>query len=323
MADDNNPQPFDESPEAQQSEHQGDVVNGSEATPNEQLQEDQPQTETGEPAPITGVQAPESQPESTPADLQPKPKKRISRKTLYYMSFAIINITLLAASIYVMRAPIKHVQSAALPAQKASVTTSSVQETTATATKAAAEAVRSVHYVSDALKLEFDYPSDWRISSNPGNTYMTIQSAPFDTNKANGTTGKARAEITIYAKFPETTNDIADNSVISTDSEKLVYKSPTKVQRTETNLSLSRENSVSQSGVVTAGFVSSDLVYKTNQLVGSKNYRKTNPFIIFKIRGCDDLCDQVDDFTPIAVDTFKQLTAYTTAKDIISSMRFN
>lgn len=304
---------FNSEPDSENEDSDSGVENSTtEAdTPSEEQEETKPHGDSAdaeETVPVDHQLAASS-------DETPSKPKRSRKRQLAYGGFIVVNIAILTVTLIVLRQP--KTQSTATKVSTADPGNSQ------TDVNKPPEPPKTQHYVSEALKLEFDYPSDWRIESNPDSTFMAIQSAQFDAKMADGTTAKARGEIHIYAKYPETTHDVTSTMVISADSEKLTYKNPTKVQRTETLLSFVRDASVKKSDAVTASFISSDLNYKSGQLVGSKNYQKTNPFIIFKVSECDEHCAQAVGVLPIATDTLKGLSQFETAKAIITSMRFN
>ncbi|HSX45136.1 MAG TPA: hypothetical protein VLF39_03475 [Candidatus Saccharimonadales bacterium] len=237
--------------------------------------------------------------------------------------FCIVNVGILAATNVMMRIPKKQASIVSLP----TTDSSKQQVATTTATKATEKPVTK-HYTSDALKLDFDYPSDWRITSNPDSTVITISSAQFDADQGGGSTTPARAEITIYAKYPENNPDVNNDSIVGANSESLTYKSPTKVQRKVTNLTYILPSTLPSaievaSDNLTSAFVSGNLVYKTGDQVNAKTYKRVNPFIIFEVNACDSLCTETQGVVPMAVDTFQNLDYFKTAKDIIASMRFN
>ncbi len=249
-----------------------------------------------------------------PAEPEAAKPKRSKKRLIVYVLFVVINIAILVATLMVLKSPKQSSQTVLKSAGS--------EGNTADATKPP-ETPQTLHYVSDALKLEFDYPSDWRIGSNPDNTYITIQSAPFQVNYTTGAQAKVRGYLTIYNEYPESNLDVESKSQIAAASEKLVYKNPTKIQRSETFLSFAHPSLYNNTNIVTAAFISSDLSYSPGQIVGSKNFTKTSPFIIFRLTECEDGCTQPSDLLPVSIDTMQQTTGLLTAKEIITSMRFS
>lgn len=257
-------------------------------------------------------------PADAPLQSGSKPKK--FSKKLIITSFVLVNVVILASTVWLLAQPKKNQTSTKSDVQVSDTKSSNDASKN---TDSIPEVAKTLHFSSSALKLEFDYPSSWRITSNPDNTYMSIQSGQFDLIQANGTQTKARAIITIYAKYPESSDDIGGSSVISATSEKLTYKNPTKVQRSQTNLTFTRAKGVDGPDNVTAMFISGDQSYTLGQLVSSKKYQTVNPFIIFKVNACDKLCSTADVIAPASMKVINELTVFATGKDIITSMRFS
>lgn len=278
--------------------------------------------QTGEVSQDKGAaeEATESMPppeEKSPEVVKPKRNKK---RLLIYGLIILINAAIITATTIVLRSPKK--QSVATTASSENTTGSNPEINNNV------EPPKNLHYVSDALKLEFDYPSDWRIESSPSNTFITIQSPQTEIKQANGETTKGRVVLEVHAKYTEYFNGtpaiIDDKSIIAEDSERITYKNPTTVQRSETNLSFTRSANVggSANGFDTV-FVSGNLAYKAGAMVRTQAYKTINPFIIMYFNPCQE--DNCGAYVPPRVDkaAFKSNQAFSSAKEIIASARFN
>lgn len=256
-------------------------------------------------------------PSEATTEHQAKKPKRSKKKLLFITGFAVLNIAILAGTAWALKFPKTASSSVATTVTTTKSTDNSMDKTTT-------EPPKTLHFNSDALKLEFDYPSDWRITSNPDNSYILISSAPFQIKQSDGTLTKVRAILTIFSKYVDTNVDVTSVDTIMSNSEKLVYKNPTKIQRKETFLSFKHSSLFTGTDIVTAAFISGDLQYKIGQSVGSKNFQKINPFIIFRYvddAECDDVC--FGSQFGVSRDVFQATTELETAKGTITSMRFN
>lgn len=299
-------EPDQEEEPAHEEKSTGEPEDGNTAEPDKNDEQEK------EPA----VHETTSQAANTPAK-----SKRSKKRIFFYALIVLINAAILTATVIYMRRPDKQAGVAHQQTQGAGDINADSTNTP--------EPPKNLHYVSDALKLEFDYPSDWRIESSPSNAFITIQSPKTDILQANGETSKGRVVMQIHAKyvdnFSQTPVTVDDATAIAYDSEKVVYKNPTTAQRKETHLTFSRSSNVGgpATGFDTI-FVSGNLVYKKGAMARSQAYKTINPFIIIYVNPClEDNCDTAYVPPRIQLETYQSMKTMTQVRDIIASARFN
>lgn len=185
----------------------------------------------------------------------------------------------------------------------------------------AKEPVTNKMYVSDPLKLSFQYPSDWRIVASPDNSSITINSVPFDVKLANGSLSKASIKLEINETY-KPSGLVSDSSLVRKASQKLVYNAPTAVQRKDTYLTYIQSVDDPSGSGVRAFFISGGNQYSDGQRVSSKDYKKVNPFITVSVNACGDSCDGATP-TDVLYDDLSNKLENLTVQKIIQSMRFN
>ncbi|MDB5161059.1 MAG: hypothetical protein JWO96_439 [Candidatus Saccharibacteria bacterium] len=183
-----------------------------------------------------------------------------------------------------------------------------------------APATKLEHYVSQPLNLEFDYPIDWHINSDAGNTWITISSPTTDIIDDSGRTVKGSVQIQLTSKYPPS-SFIDDSLVTSAPSEPITYSNPTNAQRKSTNISFARYSS-DPADSISYFFVSGNLAYSKGQRVQSKEYQSINPFISVYINSCLSKCQALS-VSQISLDTYHSNPMLVKTTGIIQSMRFN
>lgn len=275
----------------------------------------QPETsEESSPEPVASTETEET-PEK-PAETTAEVPKKSKKKLLLTLAFVLVNTAILSGTGYLLMHKQKQPNTA--------MSTTTEVKTTQGTTKSPdtpAEAPKTLHFTSDSLGFDFDYPSDWRIDSNSDNSFIIVQSAPFQVKQSDGSQKKVAATLIIYGKY-DPDLDVQDSDRIVNDSEQLVYKDPTKIQRKQTFLSYAHSSQYFNTDVVSTAFISGNLQYKVGQSVGSQNFQKINPFIILKLIDCVDTCNPSFP-SPVSRDEFVALDQLNTAKEMIKSMRFN
>ena len=187
----------------------------------------------------------------------------------------------------------------------------------------------TLHYVSNALHVEFDYPVDWRIGGTADDKYLSLNSAPFSVPGTNS--GSVQGDLVLAIADPSQEQgqfgQLNDNDVISADSEPLTYANPTPVQRKSTNISFdSFSNSDDiQKGLARVILISGNLVYRKGQLLGSKSYKSITPHIYayFDPCGIDGYHCTAYDSTGVSLDTWHNDPNFAKLRDLIMSLRFS
>lgn len=236
----------------------------------------------------------------------------------------LVNVVMVGSSGYLFSVTKK---SAANPDQASSKTNVALTQNQSTdKTTAKPEEPKIVHYSSEPLKLEFDYPSDWRIESDPSNKNIHLSSPLIKLNLADGSSAQAKVVIVIDEKYPGQLPYIVDNEArIVDNSQVITYSNPTTVQRKETNLSFSKVSSakvLTDSGISSL-FISGNYAYKKGELVSSKKYTGTNPFISVYASACLDSSCDLFSAAEITPDTYKNSPTFQQVKTLLASSRFN
>ena len=302
------------------------MTTSEEPTPPEattEAEQDTSSTEPSETADNTDKENTEGDhtPSKQKADPKPKSaKKRLSKRAVLISLVILVNLLATGSSSYLFVASSK-----AKPVQvKSQTLTKETSDTTVSpASEPTTPTVTTKHYTAEALKTDFDYPSDWYIASNGSDQIITIQSPHFQIKELNGKLSDAQVVIDITPKYSDNNYAfIYDDSRIVMPSEKLTYTNPTKVQRTETNLSFAQFPGTTDKNGLDILFVSGDQSYATGQTVGSKTYKTINPFIAIYIQDCFKGCQALST-AQIDAATYRSTDMLTKAKDIVKSLRFN
>jgi hypothetical protein len=175
------------------------------------------------------------------------------------------------------------------------------------------------HYVSEPMKLEFDYPIDWHIFSDADNKNISITSPVSNFVTSSGQTVQGKADIELSLKYDA---GLIDDSLLAiSPSEAVSYNNPTPSQRKTTNLSFfaygNEDPSAIDYAVITGSFT-----YAKGQSISTRNYKLINPFIYIYVNACVTHCQglSIDRFD---IDTFHNNAMLVKAKAIVQSMRFN
>jgi hypothetical protein len=248
-----------------------------------------------------------------------KPPKRSRKRILLIVLFVLVNLGLAGANGYLMTNKKSDVPTVAVTATKATTTSKK-----AGAKVTASTDIKTLHYVSKPLGIEFDYPVDWRVSSDAANTSISLTSAPFSFTD---TSGQARAanislSITPASQAGATYTVVYDGDVIGADSESLTYAKPTSGQRKQTNISFASTSNTNPKEL-SYGFVSGTYVYKSGDAVSSQEHAKVDPQIAFYINPCGNEKCQALNTTSFAISDWKTNSNLQQVKALLESLRIN
>ncbi len=283
---------------------------------------------------LEGDTTPVSQPESP--EIQTQPEVPVSapiietapegstqpvshrKRWLVIVSILLINIALGAGNVYVHTHP-----KAVADAQVTPVKTKTVSKTTSSAKSLASADVKTLHYTSKPLGIEFDYPVDWRVSSDAANTSINLTSAPFSFTDPTSLATAVNINLSITPASQQNSSYFSllnDDDKIAADSDSLAYTNPTSGQRKQTNISFTSFSSTDTD--IGMGFISGVYHYTKGATVGSQDYKKVDPQITFYLDPCaNQQCEAFNavNFTKNDWDTnpnFQQV------KDLLASLRF-
>lgn len=303
-----------------------DVAEDSSTVINQPPIDTQPETPT-ETAELVADEA--NEPQSIVAPLTSPLKHRRSLTWLVVTLVLLANIGIAGATFYVRR---QAADSTNLAADTATTTIKTTgKPISSSPAQPVSSDIKTLHYVSKPLGIEFDYPVDWRISSDASNSSINLTSAPFSFTDP---TGIAQA-VAVYLAITNTKQQansysevlLGDGDTIAVASETLKYTSPTASQRATTNLSFARN--LYQSGdnqqAIDTGFISGSYAYQAGSKVGSQEYTKVDPQIRFYLNPCglgSAKCQAYNDtsFTYSDWQTNPNLQA---VKALLTSLRIN
>lgn len=180
----------------------------------------------------------------------------------------------------------------------------------------------TLHYSSEALSVDFDYPIDWRVSGSADDKTITLTSAPINIS---GEQYIHQAVLTVNITDPSSNYDtfgfLSESDVITRDSDSLDYANPSKFQRKSTHLSFASSQMNDKFEFI---FVSGNLVYTKGQTVGSKNYRSINPHIDAYLDPCYAGNGHCQAFTTVPITNTQWSTDQTLEKfrNVVKSLRF-
>ena len=279
-----------------------------------------PESET--PPPDMTVVPSAAEPNPLPFFTPPPKKRRLLRAVVILV--VMLNLGLAGASGWLTFHKPKTAAASTLATSAQPVATGASDKSASTATAKPAGDATTLHYVSDALKLEFDYPVDWRVSSSADNSSVSLRSAPFHFTSPDGQLLNAALSVTITPVSTASYVVKADDSyVITNNSQSLVYSNPTKQQRSTTNVSFASypEN---KAGTTTAIFISGNLSYNKGDTVGSKNYKSIDPKVYLELDGCASSgCADVAQSNAFTSSDWQSVPTFQQAKSLFESLRFN
>lgn len=253
-----------------------------------------------------------------------KTRRRLSAKLVVIIAM-VINLALLAGNGYVYAGEHKSASTTANGTVAIEPAAATQKKPTSTTASPSGD-VKTLHYKSDTLNLEFDYPVDWRIASDGSNASIRLTSASFPLEATNGEKSAATINLLIAgaAQSGEDYSFVIDDSAIAYDSEPLTYATPTAQQRNQTNLSFIGFPHDGKAPGIQTIFISGGNAYKAGDKVGSKDYKKVDPRISMYVDLCaGGKCVQALSVSEYSLKTWHTNESLLKARAVIESMRFN
>ena len=321
-------EPDDNIVQADESDHSA-VEHRAAVIPQTDSAEAKLQEQTGSPA------AAEQKPEVPAAGTnQTEPNntavthRRLRRRTVFavfgVVFFILFNAAGAAGNIYL------HTAVQAKPKISAQINTAPINGSSVVRKPAAADVqITTLHYVSKALHVEFDYPVDWRIGGTADDKMLSLTSAPFSIPASDGSKQQGDINLTIADPSQEqgSFGIMDDSGTISVNSQALAYTNPSSVQRKSTNISFESANSEdAQRGYSDSAFISGNLVYRTGQTVGSQKYLSVTPHIYAYFDPChvgNGHCQAFGVNVSFNQDTWQNDPNFTKLRNLIKSLRFS
>ena len=182
---------------------------------------------------------------------------------------------------------------------------------------------KNLHYDSNALKLSFDYPIDWRVGTSSGDKEVSLTSGKFDFKNSLGATEQGKIVLSIVSKDAAGTNfnAVMGDETATSVSEKIVYSNPSTVQRKQTNLSFLGHDAELANSSFNMMVITGDYSYKKGDPITAYSYKTIEPRITAYIDTCEDSC-QAFNIGSISVDTWNSNAELIKLKEIIKTLRF-
>lgn len=181
----------------------------------------------------------------------------------------------------------------------------------------------TLHYKSEPLKIEFDYPKDWHVSSSSDNSSINLTSAPFQFTTVERKQSNATINLSLTPSKDNPIFSVNDSDVIAANSENLAYAAPTKQQRTVTNVSFINQV-LAAKGSISAAFISGNLQYKQGDKVGTQNYKSVDPQIYLYVDDCaSGQCGQASVADNFTIEDWHNNPNFKKVAALIVSLRFN
>jgi hypothetical protein len=248
---------------------------------------------------------------------------RLSNNRLLFLIVLLLNVAIGASSAYYWRNP----RLAAIEDRadaKSQIVSSDLGDIKQEDLAAKSDAPTTLHYKSDPMTLEFDYPVDWRISASPDNKQVTITSSRFTLESPSGPT---EAAINVFIGARDTSDKsqyfelLAPENLVTRTSEKVIYSNPTKGQRKETNLTFVHGVGENEA-VFHSLIVSGNQTYAPGETLASKDLSKVDPLITAHAQTCFKNCQAyiLGDINEVQWQNNEQFKKLRT---MLASMRFD
>jgi hypothetical protein len=183
--------------------------------------------------------------------------------------------------------------------------------------------VTTLHYVSQAMGVEFDYPVDWQVGASADNKSIGLSSAPISVK---GQDYYSHAILVVNISDPSSPSDrfdfFSDDATISWNSEALTYTNPTNLQRKATHMSFISDRTGASSDFI---IVTGNLVYSSGQKIGSQDYKAITPHIDAYLFPCNvDPDSHCQGFVtvPITKDQWQNEPTFVKLRQVVASIRF-
>jgi hypothetical protein len=249
------------------------------------------------------------------SEIKAKKAGRNWRKIVTIAAIVLLNTALLAGSGYFYKktSAIKLVSKPSVAAAPAAT-----PDPTPKVTQSSPDS-KLLHYTSKPLKVEFDYPVDWRIQSSADNKWASLTSPDFDFTDSTGKADRGKISMRIESD-PNYFGFIADSDTATIASQKLTYANPVSGQRKDTYVSFASYED-SATGFQFA-FVSGNLFYNKGAQLNTKNYVSINPHVSLYVDNCHQGCQALS-AASIDLKTWQTEPEMLKAQDLIKSLRIN
>lgn len=268
-----------------------------------------------------------------PQAKRPRRPKKLAIITLVILVL-VLNGTMLGSSLYLRRST-----RTAIVVPTASVhnnvSSASVQRTKSTVTASTAGAQpTTLHYVSTALNLEFDYPIDWRVDAAADSSAINLSSGKINFTDYSGVNTSGTISVNIQAKPTDSSDTtfagqyFSGSELIAADSQMLSYLSPTSVQRKSTNLSYVQNQTFTDPATSRANLDASDLLlvsgrvaFKKGQKITDQDLHSVDPQISAYINDCPEIKCQYAAYAAVTQSTWQNDPNLSKIQDLIKSIR--
>ncbi|MBA3757335.1 hypothetical protein H0X09_00490 [Candidatus Saccharibacteria bacterium] len=190
------------------------------------------------------------------------------RKPLKYL-LILLSVAAIAAAVYWFttkpKLPLDSNNKKAQSAQNTSSESSKIETTTS-------------HYSSTELKLEFDYPADWKVTDTPGSGRLSVASPEIQLTDQDGKKVTGQITMAIRSKGQPLPEFDKGNAVAARSSEKISYTKPSQNQRATTYISFLRYASSPQAqGDFDGIYITGDTGYQKDQAIPKADFTPIDP----------------------------------------------
>ncbi len=177
--------------------------------------------------------------------------------------------------------------------------------------------VSTENFVSQDLKLTFDYPSNWTVDDNTTGQIRVV-SPKVSIKNADGQAADGSVVVLIRSKSLPLSEFSANAQAVQA-SEKFSYTSPTSNQRQETFLSFLSFGA--SSSAVDSVFITGDSGYQQGATVSKADLTPVEPIVSIAFYACDKA--ECEESTAFMFEEWGSNKIFTTAKEILRSLSIN
>lgn len=136
------------------------------------------------------------------------------------------------------------------------------------------------HYSSADFRLEFDHPTDWKVTDTSGSGKLTVVSPDIQLTDQDGKKVTGQITMTIRDKRQALPEFDKGNSIAARESEKVAYTKPSQNQRASTYISFLRYASSAQAqGDFDGIYITGDTGYQKDQAIPKADFTPVDPVI--------------------------------------------
>jgi hypothetical protein len=241
----------------------------------------------------------------------------------------LVNVTMLTGNVYLSNT-IKTAKVVPATTVHNNVSSASVERT-----KSAPSAQpTTLHYVSTALNLEFDYPIDWRVTAAADSSNINLSSGKINFTDYSGVNKSGTISVTIQAKPTDPADTtfsgqyFSGSELIPADSTVLSYLHPTSVQRKSTHLSYVQDQTFADPGSDTTNpnaidllLVTGNVAFNKGQTIADHPLNSVDPQISAYINSCPDISCHYRAVAAVTEPTWQKNPNLSKIQDLIVSIR--